>query len=148
MDNFDKNLSIERHNSYAEGVGTWIIAEFATAYDPCTCFHTTGFQVYPVLVSASTITLTIEGTSITTPLMSGGSISNQAGFIEAIGSIDSIFQVVTTITGKGQKTYKTLDFLASELEDILAGLVTPTDSPLVGAIPDFLSAIPYIGAGL
>lgn len=139
-----KNLSIERHNSYAESVGTWIIAEFATSYDPCTCFHTTGFQIYPVLVSVSTITLTIQGTSISTPLMSGGSISNQNGFIEAIGNINTAFQAVSTLTEKGQKVYKNLN----AFENTIGNLVTPTNSSFIGAIPDFLSPIPYIGAGL
>ena len=148
LDNFDKNLSIERHNAYDESVGTWLIAEFATAFDPCSCNHTTSVEIKPILTSVSTINLSIEGTSISTPLMSGGDISNQNGFIEAIGNINGAFQSVSTLTEKGQKTYKNLAAFQNEVANILAPLVTPTNSPIIGAIPDFMENIPFVGLGL
>ncbi|HMQ60444.1 MAG TPA: hypothetical protein PKE06_07240 [Flavilitoribacter sp.] len=148
LDAFDKGLSVERHNAYEESVGTWVIAEFATAFDPCSCNHATEFEVKPFLVSVSSVDLTIEGTSITTPLMSGGEITNQNGFIEAIGDINAIFQSVSSLTEKGQKTYKNLAAFQNEVTNILAPLVTPTNSPIIGAIPDFLDNVPFIGLGL
>ncbi len=148
LDAFDKGLSVERHNAYEESVGTWVIAEFATAFDPCSCNHATGFEVKPFLISVSSVDLTIEGTSITTPLMSGGEITNGNGFIEAIGNINAAFQSVSTLTEKGQKTYKNLAAFQNEVTNILAPLVTPTNSPIIGAIPDFMENIPFVGLGL
>ncbi len=88
-----KRLKVQRHNEYNEMVGSWIIAEFAAAYDPCTCYHTTAIGFHPILTtSVSQLDMTIDGSSIVTPIVSNGRVtSNNNGFIEAIGGINEGF---------------------------------------------------------
>ena len=150
LESFEKGLGYQTHNDYYEAVGTWILSEFVAAYDPCTCDYPSAISVKPILASVSDINLDITGTSITSFIMSNGTVTspNTFGFSSAIGAAANGVNSLSAITKKGAETYKNLEKFSDFALNKIVPVATYNMNSLPANLPNWFSAVPYVGTAI
>ncbi len=144
LDRFDKSIEVEAFNEYTVQGGTWLFSEFAAAYDPCTCVFQSGINFEPRLFREESISLKLEGTSISDPVIAGTKAKTTAinKFSSAIGKVVSTAEVVP----KGYKSYDNLNKLTKDLGDYVDNLGINPNTKAPYKLPSFIKDLPQIGA--
>ncbi len=153
LDNFEKGLSGESINKFynvppPSHDGTWLVADYVMAYDPCTCHHGTIMRVQPTLTSVSAISLDIFGQSSTIPIYSSGGGMAANPFNAILGGSAALFNTIGSHYEKGQKTFKNLSGLADFTQNEILPIVTAPFNSVPSSLPSWLQAIPYVGTAI
>lgn len=153
LDNFEKGLNGESINKFynvppPSHDGTWLVADYVTAYDPCTCDHGTMMRVQPTLTSVSAISLDIFGQSSTIPIYSSGGGVTANPFTAALGGAASAVNTIGSHYEKGQKTFKNLSGFSDFTRDEIFPLLTSPFNSVPASLPSWLQAIPYVGTAI
>lgn len=125
LDNFGKKLEIATVNEYEYGYGTWIVSEWLSHYDPCTCNNAMKLSFRPKLQNITTINLDIEGESSTTPVYESGS-SNNGNIRTALGGTFQTGIDISNSYKKANEVYKNYDAFLETVGDINSPDEAPT----------------------
>ncbi len=117
IDNFQKEIVLNSVNRYNESYGTWIVSEWATQYDPCTCNITGELTFEPILQNISSVSLKLNGQSQTVPVYSTGSSSNSGNIRASIGRISDDSKKILGAYKKGNEIYKNVQNFLNTNED-------------------------------
>lgn len=121
LENFEKQVNIDVVNRYNESYGTWIVSEWLTHYDPCTCISSMTLVLEPTLQNISYVTLESDGSTNTIPIYSNMSNSNSGSVRVALGSAGGFAEKISGAYKKGNEVYKNFDAFTNTLEQISEG---------------------------
>lgn len=128
IEEFDKKMVSTSINRYNESYGTWIVSEWLTHYDPCTCVSSMKLVFEPKLQNISYLNLNADGSANTTPVYSTSSNYNSGDIRATIGDIGTSILKLESAYKKGNSVYKSFNSLTENVVD-----------------PDkFVEATPYI----
>lgn len=147
LDKFPKGLSSQTINRIYYGNAQWYFYEFTAAYDPCTCQSDVGLNVTALFSDIDQLDLSIIGTALLTPIISGNQPQGPNSYADYFTSLNKTFN-------KGQKIYKDANAFKSSLSGILNLLPIAANVPgapkggenaPVKSLPDWLKSIPKVG---
>ncbi|HAD13398.1 MAG TPA: hypothetical protein DCF33_13305 [Saprospirales bacterium] len=138
VEEFDKSqITVHVSNVYTTQNGTWLMFEYVAAYDPCTCYHSTGMQYSPILFSVANLDFKITGSSISEPIVENGE-TNTASDLDFAAA----FSTIQAAIKKGYKAYSENTKMG---EDFLK-LVNSPNPPAAGQagfkLPRILKLLP------
>lgn len=113
LEEFEKKLAITTVSRYSNNQGTWIVSEFLTHYDPCTCVSSMKLVFAPQLQNIQSVSLLAEGTGTTVPIYSNSSDSNDGGIRAAFGKVESDIDNALSAYKKGNEVYGSLNKLVA-----------------------------------
>ncbi|MFN0214169.1 MAG: T9SS type A sorting domain-containing protein [Saprospiraceae bacterium] len=139
VEEFDKSqIKINTSNVYTTQNGTWLMFEYVAAYDPCTCYHSTGMRYSPKLFDVSNLDFKITGSSISEPIVTNGATNTASDldFAAAFGSVQAAVK-------KGYKAYTSYNKLNNDFVNLVNGANPPAQGSPGFKLPKVLKLIPY-----